>query len=291
MRKKILSLLLAAVLLLLPACGEQPTPTPTPGPTPGPKVDPLPPLRCVVFSIGKADASLLYGDGFAVLIDAGESEDVQEILTYLKVKQITRLDALIVTHFDKDHVGGAAGILDSIPVSAVYTTYRVKESDEIAAFDAAMIRAGLTETVVKNTLSLSFGEHMTMTVWPPESTDYKKDASNNSSLVTRVTYGDCALLFAADAQEARVAELLDGRDLSADFLKVPYHGNDVSNLPALLAAVKPAYAAVTCSDKNPEETGKAAALSAAKAETFLTRAGNVYVWCDGLTLTAAYREK
>lgn len=242
-------------------------------------------LETVVFSIGKADAILIHNQGGAVLIDAGETEDAEEILAYLRAARITRLDALILTHYDRDHVGGAAGILRGVEVGAVYGTYPVKESTEYQDYTAALAERGLTPTIVRVDCPLTFGE-IHMTIYPPEETHYKKDESNNSSLAVHMTYGKTSFLFAGDAQEARLAELTArGAALHCDFLKVPYHGNDIDGFPAFLAAVRPTYAAITCSQKNPETATKTAALTAAGAKVYLSRNGNIYAESDGVTVS------
>ncbi len=269
---------LAAFLLLVSSLSLAACPAPDTG------GEPLPVLETVIFSIGKADAILLWGECGTVLIDTGEPEDGAEVLAFLRKKGITRIDALFLSHYDKDHVGGAADILESIEVAAVYGTYPTKESEEYDAYRAALAARGLTPTVVRERISLSFGA-LTLTVYPPERESYPEKESNNSSLAIRATYGDHALFFAGDAEEVRTDELIATEGIAADFLKAPYHGNMTENFAALLAQVKPRYAALTCSDKNPEESEKTAALDAAGVKYYLTRHGNIYVRSDGRTMT------
>lgn len=269
-------------LLLLAGCTPSPAEEPT-GPSTG-GTDTLPTLTTVIFSIGKADAILLHNEAHAILIDAGETEDATEVLAYLNRQKITHLDALIVTHYDKDHVGGAAGILHDISVGAVYGTYPSKESEEYTLYAEALAKVGLSATVVRQTTTLQYGD-IHLTIYPPEKTSYERKQSNNSSLVIHMTYGETKYLFAGDAQEERVSELLSlGEGLDCDLLKAPYHGNVVENLPALLQITTPQYAVVTCSDKNPAAAEKVAALQEAGARVFLTRMGNVYAKSDGKTL-------
>ena len=291
MQKRLLAALLLCVCLLGAALNACTDPTPTPSPTP----DPSPPepkpdaLRGAVLSVGKADATLLWGDGFAVLIDAGESEDADKILAFLARRGIRRLDALILSHYDKDHVGGAAGVLRGIEVGAIYGTYQTKESAEYDAYLTAASEAGLSPVIVRETTTLTFSA-LSLSLLPPKATEYGEKESNNSSLFVRAVYGDTALLFAGDAQEARIAELNEGDGLECDFLKAPYHGSPVENLPHLLSLSRPRYAALTCSQKNPEDAGKVRMLEEAGATVYLTRCGNVYLYSDGKTLTAGYTE-
>ena len=247
----------------------------------------LPPMEVVVFSIGKADAILLYGEMGAVLIDTGEVEDGSEVLSFLRKKGITRLDALFLTHYDKDHVGGAADIIRGVEISAVYGTYPSKESEEYDAYLSALAEKGLTPTVLREELTLSLDKLM-LTVYPPKKTAYEQKTSNNSSLAIRATYGDHSFFFAGDAEEERIAELLEIEGIACDFLKAPYHGNMLENFPALLSHLKPRYAALTCSDKNPEDAEKSTALRAAGTEILLSRTGNIYARSDGKTLTVRH---
>ncbi len=63
---------------------------------------------------GKADAIVLWQGTEALLIDTGEDEDGEKLLSYMKSWGIKTVSAMIITHFDKDHVGGADHILESM---------------------------------------------------------------------------------------------------------------------------------------------------------------------------------
>lgn len=287
MRKRLFAALICLCLIgtALAACAAPPSEPSPPGPEPE-----APAMRGVVLSVGKADATLLWGDDFAVLIDAGEAEDADKILAFLARHGIRRLDALILSHYDKDHVGGAAGLLRGIEVGAVYGTYKTKESEEYDSYLAAVDAVGLSPVIVREDTALSFSS-LSLTILPPKAMAYNEKESNNSSLLVRAVYGDTALLLAGDAQEARLSELDERDTLGCDFLKVPYHGNHVRNLPHLLSLAHPRYAAVTCSQKNPEDAEKVQMLEEAGATMYLTRCGNVYLYSDGKTLQVGYTEQ
>ncbi|MBQ8351516.1 MAG: MBL fold metallo-hydrolase [Clostridia bacterium] len=287
MRRFICFLLLFS-LLLLGGCGTQ-TDTPAQNNPPAPPPDAgLPDLTTVVFSIGKADAILIHDAEYAILIDTGETEDSAEILAYLRKKKIDNIDAMILTHYDKDHVGGAAGIVEGIEIGSVYGTYESKQSEEYDLYQDALNQKSLVPTVVEKKTNLFFG-NIHMTIYPPEMGAYDTKESNNSSLVIHMTYGKTSFLFGGDAQEDRIEELLTlGTALDCDFMKVPYHGNAINNLSALLAITTPDYAVITCSDKNPEDPSKITVLRDAGARVFLTRAGNVYATSDGVEVTVRH---
>lgn len=91
-----------------------------------------------VLKIGKADAILIALPDAAVLVDAGEDEDAGEILENLEKQGIERLDAMIITHFDKDHVGGADGVLRGVAVEQVVDPQYEKDSTQYRQYLTAL---------------------------------------------------------------------------------------------------------------------------------------------------------
>ena len=232
------------------------------------------------FDAGKADAILLTTADSAVLIDAGEKGFGKTILAYLEEQGIEKLDYLIVTHFDKDHVGGAAKVINNISVGTVLQSNSPKDSDEYEKYVKALANAGIEPVTVRETLTFTL-DGMACTVDPPAQETYADDPSNNSSLIVSVVNGADRFLFTGDAQTARLAEFLDGDVSECDVLKLPHHGQDEPLLSALLDATRPAYAVITSSDEEPESDATVAALERAGATVLLTRNGAVTLRSDG----------
>ncbi len=240
-------------------------------------------LEVHFFDAGKADAILLTTPDSAVLIDAGEKGFGKTILAYLEQKGVEKLDYLIVTHFDKDHVGGAAKVLGGVAVGTVLQSNCPKDSDEYEKYVAALAEAGLEPATVREPLSFTLGS-VRYDVDPPRAERYDEDASNNSSLIVAVQNGENRLLFMGAAMTERLSEYLDGGVARCDVLKLPHHGKDKPLLAALLEATTPTYAVVTSSEKEPESAAVTAALEAAGVETILTREGAHTLSSDGKRL-------
>lgn len=231
------------------------------------------------FDAGKADAILLSTAESTVLIDAGEKGFGKTILAYLEEQGIEKLDYLIVTHFDKDHVGGAAKVINNISVGTVLQSNSPKDSEEYEKYVKALANAGIEPVTVRETLTFTL-DGMACTVDPPAQETYADDPSNNSSLIVSVVNGADRFLFTGDAQTARLAEFLDGDVSECDVLKLPHHGQDEPLLSALLDATRPAYAVITSSDEEPESTAVVEALERAGATVLLTRNGAVTLRSD-----------
>ena len=237
-------------------------------------------LHIHCFSAGKADAFLLWTEDSAVLIDCGEKGFGKEILAYCEEVGIEKLDALIISHFDKDHVGGAAKVLKSIEVGAVYQSNYPKESSEYGNYLEALDLAGITPVTATSDTVLSIGG-VSYEIDAPAQSEYGIDPSNNSSLIVTAADGSCRLLFMGDAEEARIAEYLAQSAQNCTFLKVPYHGHWQETLPELFAAVDPQIAVITSSEEIPEDAQTVAALENKGARVLLTREGAWDLLCEG----------
>lgn len=246
-------------------------------------------FRVYSFQAGKADAALLWTENGAVLIDSGLAGFGKEITAFLEEQGIQKLDCLILTHFDKDHIGGAAKVLKSVEVDRVLQSDCPKDSDEYSKYLAALDSAGLTAETVEKQINFTL-DGVSYTVDPPQQTTYDQDESNNSSLIVSAQYGEKRFLFAGDAEDARLAEFLAEDSGTYDYLKVPYHGHWQDGLTAFLNAVKPAFAVITSSDEEPEDARTVTLLKDLGAQVFLTRESPVLAACDGTTLTVEKAE-
>ena len=239
-------------------------------------------LRAVFYNVGKADAILLYTDGAAVLIDAGKNKAGGTILSDLAARGVERLDFLIVTHFDKDHVGGADAILKGIPVGRVLEPDYPGDSKQLTQYREALSEAGIEAEALAENLSFEL-DGLKFDIDVANADFYGENEENDFSLVVRLTHGNVRFLFAADAEEARLAELIDEGDLAADVLKVPHHGNYDKLSALFFEAVSPEFAVITSDEKEPEDPRAVTALEIVGAEVLLTREGTVEVISDGIS--------
>ncbi len=223
-----------------------------------------------------SDAFVLIGENHVTVIDTGLEENAQELVDFLKEQGVTKVDNLIITHFDKDHVGGADHVINNFDIGTVYTTYKSKESDDIDNYMAALEAKGLSETVVTTETSFET-DGVSYDIYPPQSTSYEKDESNNSSLVIMVSVGESNMLFAGDAEKLRINELLALNDIQAEILKVPHHGRYEKNTEALIQKVSPEYAIITSSIEEPEDPEVTQILENYGVTTYLNREGNITI--------------
>ncbi len=245
------------------------------------------PFAIYCFKAGKADAFAITTENSAVIIDTGEKGFGQTVLDYLESAGKKSVDCMIITHFDKDHVGGAAKIINSINVSRVLQSNFPKDSKEFDKYTKALEKSGISAETVKDGFEFEL-DGVTYTVDPPARDIYNADTSNNSSLIVKIKYGERTFLFTGDAEEERIAEYLKGGDADCDVLKVPHHGVWNLKTDALVSASPPRYALITSSDGEPEDEKTVALLESKGAEVFFTRKDAVTVVSDGESIYAYY---
>lgn len=238
------------------------------------------------FSVGKADCSLLSFDGINVLIDMGEDDDGDDIVEELKKLRVDKLDLVILTHFDKDHIGGLPEIADSMPVNRVLMPDYVRDSDYYRAMEASLTAHSIPAERLSSGIAFDLGRAK-FTVWTSTKTyDPEKGNDNQMSLVTAIVFDQVRLLFMGDAEGGWLNDLCyGGYELGCDILKFPYHGKWQKHVPALLALSLPSYAIVTDSEKNPAAEKTLDALATMDITTLRTIDGDIHLYTDGKKVT------
>lgn len=244
--------------------------------------NPLPPLSLYAFSIGQADCLLLQFGRSAILIDTGERNDGDKIVKKLEECGVERLDILILTHFDKDHIGGAEAVISSIPIDAIIMPYYESSSKHYKRMMSSIDSKGVTVSRPATDISLSVGgANIDIFVSP---VPYDGHNDNEQSLVTRLVYNGKTYLFTGDAEKAWLSELVSGRyALGCDMLKLPHHGSYDANLDALLCAAAPEYVIICDSEKHPTPPETLDAIVTFGAAVLQTQFGAIHlVETDGV---------
>lgn len=235
------------------------------------------PVTAVCFQTqNDADATLLYQDGAAVLIDTGEKADAQHIIEVLEKNGITELDCIVLSHPDVDHIGGAMEIAAKICVKKVVQPYYPKQDKEyLTVLNQWFLEQEIPIVYPTHTLRLTIGE-MNLLVYPPLEKNYNQ--SNNYSLGLLVQHNNVKMMFAGDALRKRSEELLRINLPQVDMYKVAHHGRANSASERLFEVLVPRYAVVTA-----DSADKSIVATAAKLETkmFYTASGDKIFVSDG----------
>ena len=247
------------------------------------------PVEITAFSVGKADAVLVRVDDSYMLIDSGESDDAEKIISELKERGITHLDCFQVTHVDKDHVGSAASIVETFDIDNIYyADYEGTRSEYYEFMEAISGNAGAK--AISEITRITLGS-ASLTIYPASDpdefvSDDDTEYDNELSLVTVMEYGEKVFLFGGDAEKSRLKQMLT-QDVSwdCDWIKLPHHGKYCKALKSFLEAASPQYSVMTVSSDEPADDKTLELLSQLGIESYDTLDSDIVTVSDGKTIS------
>ncbi|OGP17798.1 MAG: DNA internalization-related competence protein ComEC/Rec2 [Deltaproteobacteria bacterium GWC2_55_46] len=252
--------------------------------------DPPAGLRVTFLSVGQGDSSFIeFADGQTMLIDGGGSNnpdyDTGErvVAPFLRIKSIKRIDYMVLTHAQQDHMGGLKFIVDNFHVGEFWWN----GDGDIGELGAALGRTGVPVRNVKDLPGRKEIGGASIDILPPA--EGVALDMNDKSVVMRVSYGWKSFLFTGDIGE-KAEELLLNKPVAATVLKAPHHGSKYSSSPGFLSMVSPRFVVVSAGRRNAFGQPHQEALdrySAAGARIIRTDAsGAVFFETDGRRLDA-----
>ncbi|MDQ0088362.1 beta-lactamase superfamily II metal-dependent hydrolase [Paenibacillus anaericanus] len=213
-------------------------------------------LRVIFLDVGQGASQLLISPtGQTMLIDAGNNDREEQMVEYLEQYGVDRLDIVIGTHPDADHIGGLDAVINTVDVGKIYMPKVQANTKTFESLLRSIKNKGLKVTTAKAGLQLDWDEQVDVTMIAPVVNGLD---NNNMSAVIKVTYGDTSFLLTGDASSASEKEMIgSGVDLQADVLLVGHHGSKSSTTLSFLNQVNPEYAVIQVGDNSyghPKET-------------------------------------
>lgn len=207
-------------------------------------------MQLHVIDVGQGDSTLIMSKDGIVLVDAGPGSAEDSLVEYLKDVGITTIDYAIFTHPDEDHIGGADVVINNFEVKNVIMPNATKTTKTFEKMIEAIEQSNANVIEATSGASYTLGD-IAFRILAPNKASY--DATNNYSVVVKLTYGNNTFMLTGDAESESESEILakyPASELRADFLKVGHHGSSTSTSTAFLTAVSPSIASISCGEDN-----------------------------------------
>ncbi len=255
-------------------------------------------LHVTFLDVGQGDSAFLrFPHGATLLVDTGglvstaSGFDIGDrvVAPSLRVAGVRRLDSLVVTHGDPDHIGGAASILREFKPREVWEGIPVPRFEPLTALRATAGELGLRWTNVRTGDRANI-DGVDVAVEHPDPADWERQrVRNDDSIVVDVRWRDVSIVLTGDIGKA-VERTLSGRLRPSPLrvVKVPHHGSLTSSTPEFVRALRPQVAVVSVGRSNrfghpvPDVLDR---YREAGADIFRTdRDGSVTIDTDGYSL-------
>lgn len=229
-------------------------------------------LRIDFLDVGQGDAALVtMPDGTTLLVDAGGRQEFSRknsdeevfardtrgvgeavVSEYLWWRGLDRVDYLLATHADADHIGGLNDVARNFQVRSALVARMPVNDAEYAEFAATLKEQGVPVTLIGAGDQLQFGTTKASVLWPPPSRSVQAKSFNDDSIVLRLEFGTQSILLAADIESvgetALIAslELIQGEsELRVEVVKVAHHGSKTSSMESFVNAARPKFAVIS----------------------------------------------
>ena len=224
-------------------------------------------LHLDFLDVGQGDSALLtMPDGTTMLVDGGgrprfnqanddgdrvferDARSIGEsvVSEYLWSRGIDRVDYILATHADADHIDGLNDVARNFKVRGAIVARTPSNDTEYARFAATMSEAGVPVQKIGAGDVLRFGDISAQVLWPPATGDENAPSRNNDSILLLLRYGEKSFLLTGDIEKlGETAVLKEGISLRSDVVKVAHHGSRTSSIEPFVAATLPSLAIIS----------------------------------------------
>lgn len=208
-------------------------------------------MKVTFLDVGQGDCTLIQTEGHNALIDTGNNNQGERVVAYLEERGVDRLDYLILTHPDADHIGGGDNVLEAVEVEKVLMP---DVANDTMTYDEVMedIGAYHVEVVHPQVGEIYELGDAQFTILCPEEELVSESDMNGSSVGIKLVHGQNSFVMCGDAEEESEQSMTArfGSSLEADVLKCGHHGSRTATSDIFLEAVNPTWAVISCGKDN-----------------------------------------
>jgi competence protein ComEC len=210
-------------------------------------------LKFAALDIGQGDALFIESpSGVQVLFDGGPSKKILGVLPKVMPFYDRKIDAIIITNPDADHIAGFLDILKNYKVNLVVEPGTWNDSKTYKNLEAEIKRQNIPDILARKGMKIDLGGGVVIDILFPDQ-DVSSWTTNDGSIVARLSYGKNSVMLTGDATKITEGIVLaenPAENLKSDILKVGHHGSKTSSSPEFVSAVSPTYAVISDGKNN-----------------------------------------
>ena len=234
--------------------------------------------------VGQGEAILIALPEKTMLIDAGPTGSAPKIAQVLQELGRNKIDYLVATHPDEDHIGGMADVISNTQIGTIYAPNKTNNTATYRKFLTAIQNNNLQITLAEaGTIIDQTDSYKLEILWPKKDANFPE--TNDYSIIIKLTVGNKMFLFTGDAPTSAI---LDSNPGHIDVLKVSHHGSRTGTTEQLVRKLSPTYAVLSYALDNSYGHPMQSVLNALhkhSVEIWGTGAnGTITITCDGTTI-------
>ncbi|MGE7115034.1 MBL fold metallo-hydrolase [Lysinibacillus sp. NPDC047702] len=248
-------------------------------------------MRVHFLDVGQGDSIFIESaNGKTMLVDGGVKGAGQQVVSYLKELGVNKLDIVVATHPDADHIGGLIPVLQSIDIGQFYDSGKVHTSQTFEEMLTLIDTKNIPYHVPTTGENIAFDDDLIVKVL--NANEHATD-NNDASIVLKIVYGNVSFLLTGDAGIALEKDMLQN-DIQATVLKAGHHGSNTSSSEKFIQAVQPEVTVLSYGEGNKYGHPHAEVverLQAVGSKIYATaEAGTVIVSTDGVNYDVHSKE-
>lgn len=182
-----------------------------------------------------------------ILIDGGPPEAGKEVVAFLEDHNVKKIDLLIATHPDIDHIGGLTRVLKSFEVERIIDSGKLHSTKTYAKYISQILKQRIPVEIAKQNALIKIDPLFKVRIL---NTHTGNKDNNESSIALKISFKETDFLLMGDVEKEQEKKLLKKYNLQSEIIKVAHHGSSTSTSTEFLEEVNPELAILTYSEKN-----------------------------------------
>ena len=208
-------------------------------------------LQFHFIDVGQGDSSLIITPkGKTILIDAGDEAHAKKVVSYIREQGIEKLDLVIATHPDADHIGGMDKVIKNFDIGVFAMPDASAKTNQYKQIQRELKAKKMRATRLYQGDEVQIDDDIDFEILSPVK-GKKYDDTNEYSIVAKIVYKDTSFILMGDATMENEVDIINNvPDIDIDVLKLGHHGSSTSSSDYFITKTSPKIAIISCGKNN-----------------------------------------